>query len=221
LVGVAFAAGAYFSPVRTSQRGPHVVRRVGEYPSVAGDTLDDGTQAIGVSPGSVHALGRVEPAGGLYPIGAPAGLRVEQIMVEPGQTVEAGQELARVQGDAGKEAQGGLIEAQLSEALAQVKAEEEEQAILRQEEKGGKESMDVLEKPEVRTMEANIEVLAEKAKSSKTDYDHLVELTRDKRATVSAQELERQHLVMRQDEAALRSARAELEKYRATRSTRL
>jgi HlyD family secretion protein len=226
LVGVAFAAGAYVGPRFVTGRGPHVVRRVSDYPADAtatGDAEADRASGGGsrVAPGSVHALGRIEPAGGLYPVGAPAGLRVEQILVEAGQQVDQGQDLARVQGYIEKQAQVALIEAQLAEAREQLKSEEEYQVILDQEAKLEKDSMAVLEEPEVRTLEANIDVLAEKAKGSKTDYTHLVELNRDKRATVSSQEIERQHLIMRQDEASLRSARAELQKYKTTRGTRL
>ncbi|WP_406699597.1 HlyD family efflux transporter periplasmic adaptor subunit [Singulisphaera sp. Ch08] len=64
-------------------------------------------------------------------------------------------------------------------------------------------------------------MLAEKAKSSRTDYEHLVELNKEKRATISAQEIERQHLLVSQDEATLRNARAELEKFVLNRKLQL
>jgi HlyD family secretion protein len=203
-----------------------VVRRVGEYSrdqARAGESRHEGhPEGPDQDPlRSVHALGRIEPAGGLYPVGAPAGLRIGRILVEVGQEVREGEELAYVEGYSERKAQVGLIEAQLAEAREQERIEEDFEKILDQEANIERDSIARLEEPEIRTQEANIDVLQEKAKGSRKDYDHLVELNRDRRGNISAQELERQHLVMRQDEATLRGARAELEKYKAGRATRM
>jgi HlyD family secretion protein len=142
-------------------------------------------------------------------------------LVELGQEVQEGQELGYVDGYAERTAQIAWIEAQLAEAREQLKSEQEYVAILDQEAALEKESLAMLEGPERKTQETNIEVLAEKAKSSRNDYQLLVELNKEKRATISAQEIERQHLVVSRDEATLRNARAELEKFAVTRKSRL
>jgi HlyD family secretion protein len=168
---------------------------------------------------SVHALGRVEPDGGLYLVSAPTGFRIDRVLVDVGDPVKKGHALAFVEGYSEREAQIGLIELQLAEARDQVQAEEEYETILDDESKVEKTSFALLEAPELKVQETNIEVLAEKSKSSKHDYENLLALQKDRRATVSAQDLERQHLVMRQDDATLRNARAQLEKFKAGRET--
>jgi HlyD family secretion protein len=223
--GVSLAAAVFLGPRWRDGRGELVASRTGADPENRGRADEAaGVRREGASRAprhSVHALGRVEPAGGLYPIGSPEGARVDRILVTLGQEVGAGQELGYVDGYAERTAQVALIEAQLAEARAQLKSEQAYVALLEQEAALEKESMAILEEPERKTQEANIDVLAEKAKSSRSDYEHLVELNKDKRATVSAQELVRQRLIMRQDEATLRNARAELQKYEANRKTRL
>lgn len=226
--GVGFTAGLAASPWWKGARGSHVVRRVGDYTGGEAPGVNSSSTTDGAGDGdgpiplqSVHALGRIEPAGGLYPVGAPTGARLARILVEVGQEVRDGDELAYVEGYSERKAQVGLIEAQLAEARAQRQMEEDYETILDQEAKIERDSLTMLEEPEIHTQEANIDVLQEKARGSRKDYEHLVELNKDHRATISAQELERQHLVMRQDEATLRGARAELEKYKAGRAIRL
>lgn len=223
LIGAAaFAGGFLAAPRWRASGGSHVVRRVGDYSAAEGGVNDGaGSEGEAGSLRSVHALGRLEPAGGLYPIGAPAGARIGRILVAVGQQVQEGDELAYVEGHSERKAQVALIDAQLAEAQTQAQKEEEYETILDQEAKIERESITVLEEPQVHTQEANIDVLQEKARTSRKDYDHLVELSKDPRATISPQEVERQHLMMRQDDATLRGARAELEKFRAGRKNRL
>jgi HlyD family secretion protein len=225
LGGISLAAVVFLGPRWMKGRGELAASRTDADPEDRGRGDETaGTRREGASRAplhSVHALGRVEPAGGLYLIDSPAGARVDRVLVTLGQEVGAGQELGYVDGYAERTAQVALIEAQLTEAREQLKSEREYGAILDEEAALEKESMAILRGPERKTQEANIDLLAEKAKSSRSDYDHLVELTKDKRATISAQELERQRLIMRQDEATLKNARAELQKYEATLKTRL
>lgn len=172
-------------------------------------------------PDSVHALGRVEPTGGLYPVGVPAGARVDRILVEMGQEVKEGDKLGDVDGFAERTGQVALIEAQLAEALEQWNSEQAYVAILDQEAALEKESLLTLEAPNRKTLELNTAVLAEKAKGSRTDYEHLLALNQEKRATISAQEIERQHLMLSQDEAALQNAQAELQRFGVDRKREL
>ncbi|SIN77413.1 HlyD family secretion protein [Singulisphaera sp. GP187] len=223
VVGVTcLAAGLFLGPRWRNGGGELAGLRPGTVDSRSGGKTRGDRQALTRAPlHSVHALGRVEPQGGLYPVGAPPGARVDRILVVLGQEVDEGQELGYGDGYTERTAQVALIETQLAEAREQFKSEQEYIAILDEEAALEKQSIATLEAPERKTQEANIEVLAEKAKSSRTDYVHLVELNKEKRATISAQEIERQHLVVSQDEATLRSARAELEKYGVNRKSQL
>ncbi|HMB05280.1 MAG TPA: hypothetical protein VKP69_16275, partial [Isosphaeraceae bacterium] len=49
---------------------------------------------------SVHALARLEPAGGLIAVGARPGIRIERVLVAAGDPVQAGQPLAILEGQA-------------------------------------------------------------------------------------------------------------------------
>lgn len=226
IVGAAcLAVGLYLGPRWESGDGLLASFRA-ENDSERGGRAGDAESSRRAAPArapldSIHALGRVEPTGGLYPVGAPAGARVDRILVELGQEVQEGQELGYVDGYAERTGQVALIEAQLAEAREQWTSEQGYIAILDQEAALEKESMLTLEGPERKTQETNIEVLGEKAKSSRNDYDHLVALNKEKRATISAQEIERQHLVVSQDQATLRNAQAELERFVVDRKMRL
>src|SRR5512135_2745159 len=48
----------------------------------------------------VHALARLEPAGGLIVVGARPGIRIERVLVAAGDPVQAGQPLAILEGQA-------------------------------------------------------------------------------------------------------------------------
>ncbi|AGA29073.1 HlyD family efflux transporter periplasmic adaptor subunit [Singulisphaera acidiphila] len=218
---ICLVAGLFLGPQWRSGHGELTAFRAGDDFRGRGKAASDRDSPPRAQLHSVHALGRVEPTGGLYPVGAPAGTRVDRILVELGQEVQEGQELGAMDGYAERTGQVAWIEAQLAEARAQLKSEQDYAAILDQEAALEQESMLTLEGPERKTQETNIEVLAEKAKSSRNDYEHLVELNKEKRATISAQEIERQHLVVSQDEATLRNARAELERFAVNRKLRL
>jgi len=65
-----------------------------------------------VSQADVHALGRVEPTGGLITVGSRPGARIVEIRVKPGDSVKAGQLLALLEGNDQAKAQLALAEAQ-------------------------------------------------------------------------------------------------------------
>jgi len=68
---------------------------------------------------SVHALARLEPAGGLIVVGARPGIRIERVLVAAGDLVKAGQPLAILEGQGETSRRLALAEAQKAEALHQ------------------------------------------------------------------------------------------------------
>ncbi|WP_165247838.1 HlyD family efflux transporter periplasmic adaptor subunit [Paludisphaera soli] len=71
--------------------------------------LDAQTSPASVSTeGSVHALGRIEPATGLITVGSRPGQRIDEIKTAPGDEVAAGQVLAILEGRKQAEAQLAL-----------------------------------------------------------------------------------------------------------------
>ncbi|HMB08175.1 MAG TPA: hypothetical protein VKP69_31145, partial [Isosphaeraceae bacterium] len=68
---------------------------------------------------SVHALARLEPAGGLIVVGARPGIRIERVLVAAGDLVQAGQPLAILEGQAEARRRLALAEAQKAEDLHQ------------------------------------------------------------------------------------------------------
>ncbi|MBV8268281.1 MAG: HlyD family efflux transporter periplasmic adaptor subunit [Planctomycetaceae bacterium] len=67
----------------------------------------------------VHALARLEPAGGLIIVGARPGIRIERVLVAAGDLVRAGQPLAILEGQAETRRRLALAEAQKAEVLHQ------------------------------------------------------------------------------------------------------
>ena len=67
----------------------------------------------------MHALARLEPAGGLIVVGARPGIRIERVLVAAGDLVQAGQPLAILEGQAEARRRLALAEAQKAEALHQ------------------------------------------------------------------------------------------------------
>jgi HlyD family secretion protein len=229
VLSLAFVAGAYLGPWlngNVSRITNHRVLRpsadtwktvsAGEAPGASAPA-----EPAVVKPSAVHALGRLEPAGGLSAVGATPGARVEKMLVRMGQHVQAGQELAYIGGHAEAEANVRLIEAQLAETRRQREAETEFEQILDQEAKIERNELLVLEDPLRKTKQSNIKLLQDKTENSRTNYGRLVELSKDPRATIATQELERQFLVLRQDEEALKAAESDLRRFETERQSRL
>ncbi len=183
-------------------------------PDRAGPSRGEGDSRVAAN--SVHALGRVEPEGGLYPVGVPTGARVLQLLVTQGQAVEGGDELAEIEGHTERQGQIKLIETKLAEADEQLKAEEDHVAVLEHEAGLEKEKIRVCEPLEREAQQVNIYLLAEKLKSSEKNYDDLAALHRDRRTSVSDQAL----LVL-QDRTALNAAKVDFEKYKRGQELRL
>lgn len=80
----------------------------------------------------VRALGRIEPAGGLILVGATPGRRIEALLVQEGDSVESGAEVARVEGRAQAEAALAVAEAQKA-AAEKVRARKRDQLVVKRE----------------------------------------------------------------------------------------
>lgn len=222
LVGLAFAGGMLIGPRLLSGSADRTVSkspRDTSPPGGAGPSRDEGDSLVAAD--SIHALGRVEPEGGLYPVGVPAGARVLQFLVTQGQAVEGGDELAKIEGYAERQGQIKLIETELAEADEQLKAEDDHVAVLEREAGLEKEMIRACEPLEREAQQANINLLTEKLKGSEKDYDDLAALHRDRRASVSDQELQRQWLLVLQDRTALNAAKVDFEKYKRGQELRL
>ena len=228
LAALAFVVGVSTAPGLKRSPGFHVVYKIASYPrALAGFKDADTARSAGaadaltpVAQTSVHALGRIEPRGGVDAISGPAGARLETLLVAVGQAVAANQELAYVEGHDTRITQKALIATQLAEARAQVKAEVEYEAILDQEAALEDRQAGQLEAAELRSRQAALALLIEKARASKNDHLRLKELRKDPRTSVSEQEVERQRLLMRQDEEAVKNGERELQQSQDGRQAR-
>lgn len=73
-------------------------------------------------PTTVRALGRLEPAGGVRAISVPLGDRVRQVLVEEGERVQEGQQLALLESYPDRQAELALVQSQRDEARARLAA---------------------------------------------------------------------------------------------------
>ena len=81
-------------------------------------------EALGAPPGeAIIAQGQLQPAGGVVPVTAPPGDRVERILVSVGQRVSEGEVLGRLASEEAREAELAVAESRLAEARAQSRAE--------------------------------------------------------------------------------------------------
>jgi HlyD family secretion protein len=84
------------------------------------------------SPGTIHALARLEPATGLIVVGARPGSRIEKLQVAQGDIVEPGQLLAIMEGRDQAQAQLALAEAQRRRAEHQRAMQKQKLALERE-----------------------------------------------------------------------------------------
>jgi HlyD family secretion protein len=82
----------------------------------------------------VHALGRLEPLGGLITVGVRPGTRIDAVLVSQGESVKAGQELAVMEGHEAARCQLALAEARKADALRRRARERTRVAIERERE---------------------------------------------------------------------------------------
>lgn len=160
----------------------------------------------GASSGEVHALGRIEPAGGVIGVAAPMGDRILRVLAREGQRVAAGQPLAELDSRELRELERQVVRAQLTEAQARWKAEEQSAAArIRAAELALEEAESHGE--QIEAEREKVEALRLRAEQARRDAERLAALGDE---LVTAQQRERQTLLVRQAEAEWSAARAAL-----------
>lgn len=114
----------------------------------------------------VHALATIEPASGLITVGSRPGARILQILVEPGDDVTVGQQLAILEGHDRAQAQLALAELQKARADHERAAKKDQLALER-------ESADKLREARLATANQAAEILKKKFDESTTLYKTL------------------------------------------------
>ena len=160
-------------------------------------------------PETVKALGRLEPAGGVIPLGVPGADRLGAVLVAEGDWVEQGQDLAHLESHADRLAERDLADSQLKEAkerLAAVTAATNKQI---EEAKIHLQQVQEVEPLDIQAQEEKVGVLGEQFANATRNVERIRSLRSD---AVPRQELERQELLASQARVELLAARALLEK---------
>lgn len=156
----------------------------------------------GLNQRDIHALGRLEPLGGVINLGGMVGDRVARLLVKPGDTVEPGQVLAELASRSLRTLEQEAIEAQIAEARARRRAEQTAAdarvrlAELNLKKARSRQSEIAAQERQVSLAQANLDV-------AKKDLERIQGLSA---ALVSKQELERQRLLVQKAEAELAAA---------------
>jgi len=162
---------------------------------------------------SVKALGRLEPDGGVIDVGAVAGDRLERLVVQEGQQVRAGDELAFLASYPLRLKEKELAEAQLKEARGRGAADETYGTALVAEAEAAVAQLD-LAQLDVDALRAKCDLLVLNLQVATKDLERLQAVGGP---VVSPQELDHQTLVVAQSKAELNSVKAQLAKLEAAR----
>lgn len=168
------------------------------------------------APATPVALGWIEPAEGVVEISGTPGERLESLSVSESQTVEKGDPLARLQSCEVRSAEVTLIESQIDEAKARLAAEKKlaETKVVSAElgiEQARMQDLDI------ESLQGKITLLKLNLERAQKDYSRLERLHVQADDLVSQQELEGQELLVRQAQAELTAAAANLKKLKRTR----
>jgi HlyD family secretion protein len=181
------------------------------------DPYDRGDSPARAGGGSrVVTLGRLEPADGVFQLGAAAGERIREVRVKPGDTVKQGDVLAVLDSQAVRETEAHLARAQLDEARERQKTAQaagdaqikEAEARLAQARAQAPLDMDV--------QKAKIRALEEQLKSARANYDKMRQIR-----SFSEQEISQQGLLVRQTQEELGVSQAVLKRLEETSATAL
>jgi HlyD family secretion protein len=174
----------------------------------AGNPAGDGNNGSShLDDHDVHALGRLEPAGGIITIGALVGDQVEDLKVTEGQRVNLGDEIAILASRTLRELEHQAVEAQIDEAKDRLDAEAAAAeakirlAKLNLNKAQSSQAEIAAQEKQVALAESNLEL-------AKKDLARMEGLSA---ALISKQEQERQRLLVRKAEAELAAASAALE----------
>jgi HlyD family secretion protein len=180
--------------------GPADLANSGDYPARAAGSR-------------VVALGRLEPAAGIFRVGAPAGERLLEVRVKPGDAVRPGDLLANLDSRPVREAELRLAEAQRDEAkrrrqAAQAAGDAQVQEI------EAKIAQARIQAPlDQEVQKAKIRVLEEQVKSARANYEKMRQIR-----SFSEQEISQQALLARQTQEELSGAQAVLQRIDQTGS---
>lgn len=151
----------------------------------------------------ISGLGRLQPRGGVIAVYGPPGDRIDELKVKQGDPVKADAVLAVLESRKDRELECTLAELQLKEAQTQSAAiqvaGEKKMAAIDAEVKQLKDAREL----DLRAQDTKIGVQAAQAKSAENQWDRVKGL----KSGVSAQELERSELLVRQAEGELAAAR--------------
>ncbi len=164
----------------------------------------------------VGALGRIEPAAGVFQVGAPAGERLREIRVKPGDVVQAGDVLAVLDSRPVRETEVQFAKAHLEEA------QERRQTAQAAGEAQIKEAEARIEQTRTQApldrevQKAKIRALEEQLKNSRATYDKMRQIR-----SFSEQEINQQGLLVRQTQEELSGAQAVLQRIGETSAAAL
>lgn len=160
----------------------------------------------------IEAIGRLEPAGGIYQISGLTGDRLAKLMVSAGDQVAAGQVLAELDSYQVRKAQLDAAEAQLAEAEKQLGGELNYAETMISEAQLGVEQAANIEL-DIQVQEAQLRVYEATLELARADLERLQGL--DPQLT-SPQQLEAQQLAVHQAEEQLTAGRWTLRKLQST-----
>lgn len=204
LVGVALGGAAGWFGARYLEPAPN-------------GTAPNGTTPSDPQFSEVRALGRIVPAGGIIEIGAIPTELISSISAKVGCPVAQGQELARLASYDVLQRQIAALEAKRTEAVAQAAAEK---ALLDEQIARAKLAFD-----EARLSESDIEAQREQIvflkKKHEQDQKELERLRSAPPTLVSAQDIERQRLLVAKTESDLQAAERAVTKLTAAKELAL
>jgi len=188
----------FLEPAPAGPHGP------GDYPARAGD----GSR--------VGALGRLEPADGVFQLGALAGERIHEIRVKQGDTVRRGEVLAVLDSQPVRETEVQLAKAQWEEAKERQQVAQTVGEAQIKEAEARVEQARVQAPLDKEVQKAKIRALEENLKSARATFDKMRRIS-----SFSEQEVSLQNLLVRQTQEELSGAQAILHRIQETSATGL
>jgi HlyD family secretion protein len=179
---------------------------------------DAGTVPARSREGSIWALGRLEPAGGVVDVSAMPGDRVLEILVGEGAAVTPETELATLESKTLRDLDVQLARTQLEEAKDRLAVERAAAEAKAETARLTEQQADETAKLELAAEERKLDVLRTAATQAAKDLERLQSLAAEKPELVIAQDVERQQLMhtkataeLAAGEAAFHSAKAAAE----------
>ncbi|MEO0377502.1 MAG: efflux RND transporter periplasmic adaptor subunit [Cyanobacteria bacterium P01_A01_bin.17] len=166
----------------------------------------EGQQASETGGRLVTALGRVEPEGEIIKIGAPAGERILQMLVQDGQEVKQGQAIAYLESYPERLAERDLAKSQLQEAKALLASEQQLGQVQVQEAQTRQAQVSQPKAEQMRAQAATVERLKAELTLAQKDYQRFQYL--QERGAISAKELDDRALALRSRQEELNNAAA-------------